>query len=123
MSKVMVIDDEHDVRTFLKTFLQDNGYEVYVAVDAEDGLNKISTDKPDLITLDILMPNKTGVKFYREIKKDTAFKDIPVLIISGVTKYGELFSRDHRTLPKPEAFIEKPIDKEVLLNKIKELLG
>ena len=48
---------------------------------------------------------------------------IPVIICSGVTRYKELFSRDHKTMPKPFAFIEKPIDKDLLIRKIKEAIG
>ena len=79
--------------------------------------------KPDLISLDIIMPRETGQKFYRALCKDPDWSNIPVIICSGVTRYKELFSRDHATMPKPLAFIEKPIDKEALLDKVKEAIG
>jgi CheY-like chemotaxis protein len=79
--------------------------------------------KPDLISLDIIMPRETGQKFYRELVKDPDFSKTPVIILSGVTRYKELFARDHKTMPKPFAFVEKPIDKDELLGKVKDALG
>lgn len=123
MPRILIIDDDPDVRTYLSVFLKDNGYEIITAEDGDDGMAKAKEHKPDLITLDIIMPNQTGIKMYRTLKKDETLKNIPVLIVSGVTRYKELFSRDHKTMPKPEAFIEKPVDRDLLLAKIKELTG
>jgi response regulator RpfG family c-di-GMP phosphodiesterase len=69
------------------------------------------------------MPRETGVKFYRQLHKDPELSRIPVIILSGVTRYKELFARDHATMPKPLAFVEKPIDRDALLAIIKEAIG
>ncbi len=63
--KILVIDDEQDMVTFLSTLLEDNGYEVATASDGEVGLEKVKSLKPDLVSLDLLMPNKTGIKMFR----------------------------------------------------------
>ncbi|MFC1730043.1 response regulator [candidate division KSB1 bacterium] len=123
MPTILIIDDDPDIIQYLTTFFEDSGYSTVSAVDGEDAINKIGAQKPDLITLDIIMPNQTGVKFYRTIKADESLKDIPVIIISGVTRYKELFRRNHKTLPKPKAFIEKPIDRNQVLEKVRELIG
>jgi len=123
VAKILIVDDDPDLRTYLSTFLTDSGYETVTAENGDDGLAKTIDVKPDIITLDIIMPNQTGVKMYRTIKKDEALKNIPVLIVSGVSRYKELFRRSHRTLPKPEAFIEKPVDRDMLLAKIREIIG
>jgi len=123
VTKILIVDDDPDLRTYLSTFLTDSGYETVTAENGDDGLAKTIDVKPDIITLDIIMPNQTGVKMYRTIKKDEALKNIPVLIVSGVSRYKELFRRSHRTLPKPEAFIEKPVDRDMLLAKIREIIG
>ncbi len=123
MAKILTIDDDQDVRQYLGSFFSDNGYESVTANDGEEGLEAVKKEKPDLITLDIIMPNQTGVKMYRTLKDDAELKDIPVIIVSGVTRYKELFSRSHKTMPKPAAFIEKPVDRDVLLAKVKELIG
>ncbi len=121
--KILIVDDEADVRTYLEVLFQENGYETAVAADGDEAMPKVHEFKPDLISLDIIMPRESGQKFYRTLVKDAEFGKTPVIICSGVTRYKELFSRDHKTMPKPFAFIEKPIDKGELLGKIKEAIG
>lgn len=120
--KILIVDDEADVRTYLEVLFQENGYDTAVASDGDEALPRVREFKPDLISLDIIMPRETGQKFYRELVKDPQFSNTPVIILSGVTRYKELFARDHKTMPKPFAFVEKPIDKDELLGKVKEAL-
>ena len=121
--KILIVDDEEDARKYLEVLFQENGYETAIATDGDEAMPMVKEFKPDLISLDIIMPRETGQKFYRALCKDPDLKRIPVIICSGVTRYKELFSRDHATMPKPLAFIEKPIDKEALLDKVKEAIG
>ncbi len=121
--KILIVDDESDTRVFLDAFLTENGYQTEQAADAEEALKQARDFLPDLITLDIIMPNQTGVKLYRELCKDKKLCNTPIIILSGVTRYKELFARDHATMPKPYAFIEKPIRKEELLATLKSALG
>jgi CheY-like chemotaxis protein len=121
--KILIVDDEQDPRTFLKVLFEENGYETAAATDGNEAMDVVKEFKPDLITLDIIMPEETGVKFYRSLHKDPDLKNTPVIICSGVTRYKELFARDHATMPKPLGFIEKPIDKDELLKKVKEAIG
>jgi CheY-like chemotaxis protein len=114
--KILVIDDEPDVVTYLKTLLQKNGYEVLVATDGEEALKVSETDAPDLITLDIMMPKETGVRFYRKLKKEEHLKNIPIIVISGM-------AGRHLAVPKPEAIFEKPVDREQLIETIRGLIG
>lgn len=120
--KILIVDDEPDTRTYLEVLFQDNGYETEVAVDGDEAMPKVRGFRPDVITLDIIMPRESGQKFYRELVRDPEFAKIPVIVCSGVTRYRELFSRDHRTMPKPFAFVEKPIDRDELLQKVKEAI-
>jgi CheY-like chemotaxis protein len=121
--KILIVDDESDPREYLQVLFQDNGYETEFAMDGDQAMAKVREFKPDLITLDIIMPNESGQKFYRQLVKDAEFGKIPVIFCSGVTRYKELFARAHKTMPKPFAFIEKPIDKDELLKKVKEAIG
>ncbi|UCH84774.1 MAG: response regulator [Candidatus Latescibacterota bacterium] len=121
--KILIVDDESDPREYLRVLFEDNGYETAFAVDGDEAMDKVREFKPDLITLDIIMPNETGQKFYRALVKDPEFGKLPVIFCSGVTRYKELFARAHKTMPKPFAFIEKPIDKDLLLAKVKEAIG
>lgn len=126
--KILVIDDEPDMVTFLSTLLEDNGYQVITAVDGDEGLDKTKAEKPDLISLDLLMPNKTGIKMYRELRKDDEVGAIPVVMVTGFGK-DDVPSMDFkewikkRAIRPPEAYIEKPVNNEIFLNAVKEALG
>jgi len=126
-NKILVIDDEPDVVTYLTTLFQDHGYETCSAKDGEEGWETIGKEHPDLICLDILMPKKTGVKLYGEIRRDPSLKNIPVVIITawGPPEYpGIDFKRfiHHRsTIPPPEGYLEKPIDQNLLLKTIADI--
>lgn len=126
--RILVIDDEPDMIAFLATLLEDNGYETISAVDGEEGLEKVKSEKPDLITLDLLMPNKTGIKMFRELRKDAEIADTPVVMVTGFGK-DDVPSMDFkewvqkRAIRAPEAYIEKPVDKDVLLDAIKKAVG
>jgi CheY-like chemotaxis protein len=121
--KILIVDDESDTRVYLNTLLTENGYQTRQAADGEEALQAVREFAPDLITLDIIMPNQTGVKFYRELCKDNKLCETPVIILSGVTRYKELFARDHATMPKPFAFVEKPIEKEEFLKTLRAAMG
>ena len=118
--KILIVDDESDVRVFLETLLQENGYETRTANDGNEAANIVSDFMPDAITLDIIMPKETGVKFYRHLKKDESLQHIPVIVLSGGTRFKDLFDLDRQAMPKPYAFVEKPIERDDLLDKIKQ---
>jgi len=125
--KILIIDDEPDVLTFLGTLLRKNGYDVVEAADGVEGMRKVIEVKPDLVCLDLLMPEKTGIKMYREMKKDQTLRDVPVVMVTGfmTPKVGHMdFKKfiQERSIPAPEGYIEKPIDKEKFLEAIKEAI-
>lgn len=120
---ILVVDDEPDISDFLSTLFSDNGYQTATAADGEVALEKVKAAPPDLITLDITMPEKSGVKFYREIKESDQWKQIPVIIVTGVTGDFEKFISTRRQVPAPEGYMSKPIEKEKILEMIKKLLG
>jgi CheY-like chemotaxis protein len=113
--RILVIDDEPDVVMYLKTFLVKHGYDVLTAADGDEALKVAEKDRPDLITLDIMMPRETGVRFYRKIKKDAELKNVPIVVISGM-------AGRHLAVPKPDAIFEKPADMEKLLDTIQSLI-
>lgn len=121
--KILIVDDEADIRTYLEILYQENGYETECAENGEEAMVKAKAFQPDLISLDIIMPEETGQKFYRELMKDPKLSKTPVIICSGVTRYKQLFSRDHKTMPKPYAFVEKPIVRDELMKLIKKALA
>ena len=113
--KILVVDDDPAIRSYLSALLSDNGYEVATAADAEEGMNLAKSDMPDLITLDIEMPGEWGPRFYRQLSKDKTLKEIPVIIISGLS--GQQYA-----VPKAVASISKPFDRAELLSIIKQTL-
>lgn len=114
--KVLVVDDEPHIVKYLTVFLRDCGYETCSASNGEEGFEVLKREKPDLVTLDLQMPNETGTWFYRHMIKHKEFKDVPVIVISGIPGR-------HLAVSKPLAVFEKPIDRDALLAAIKEAFG
>jgi two-component system phosphate regulon response regulator PhoB len=127
--KVLVVDDDPDVRLFSVTVLEENGYIPLEAEDGESGLEMIKSEKPDLIILDVLMPRQSGVRLYRELKTSKKLKDIKIIILSGIAKKTFLRSQKALTefggaeIPEPEIYLEKPVEPEELADVIKKVLG
>lgn len=119
--KILIIDDELDMRIFLETLFKKGGYETETAENGDEALRQITTARPDLITLDILMPKKSGLSFYEAIRKDEQLQSIPIIVLSGVTKHSEFFEGDNRV--GPTEHIEKPVKPDRLLAAAKKLLG
>ncbi len=126
--RILVIDDEPDERAYLSTLLEDNGYVTDTAEDGNEGLQKVKADPPALITLDITMPEKSGVRFYREIREDSRLRSIPVVVVTGVTGLGGnpeeflKFLSTRKDTPPPDGFVAKPVDQQKLLDMLKQLL-
>jgi CheY-like chemotaxis protein len=119
---ILIIEDEPDVTTYLSTILVDNGYEVQTASNGTEAMEKIRLSKPDLISLDISLPEKTGVNIYCELKEDPQLASIPVVMITGIQKDFERYIRSQKNLPPPDGFLSKPFVVEELLNLISKLL-
>ncbi len=120
---ILVVDDEQDVRTYLRTLFSKAGYEVVTAADGEEGLELARESRPGLVFLDILMPKRTGIMLYRRLKKDPELGTVPVVILTGLSQYRAFFAQDFEEVPQPEAFVEKPPDREELLRLAAELTG
>lgn len=114
--KILVVDDEPQIVKYLTVFLQDCGYETCSAANGEEALEVLRKEKPDLVTLDLQMPNETGTRFYRNMTKDKEFEKLPVIVISGIPGR-------HLAVSKPVAVFEKPVDRNALLDIIKKTIG
>jgi DNA-binding response OmpR family regulator len=114
--KILVLDDDAHIAKYLMNVFNDNGYEAYSAPDGLAGLEAMKKNPPDLITLDLDMPEAAGPKFFREMTKDEAFKEIPVIVISGLPA-------PERSLKKVVAAVSKPFDPDKLLAIVKKTLG
>jgi len=118
---ILVVDDEPDVRTFLSTLFEDSGYATVMAQDGIEALSRVKEKAPDLVTLDITMPNKSGVKFYREMKESAEWKKVPIVIVTGVSGEFKTFISTRKQVPPPEGYLSKPIDKTEILKLVKKL--
>jgi two-component system, OmpR family, phosphate regulon response regulator PhoB len=126
---ILVVDDEMDIRTFISTLLESNGYKLRLAENGEQGMQKLKDEPPDMVTLDVMMPKESGIKMYRDIKTNPEYENIPVLIISGLAKKTFLHSQKvldkfkNQQVPQPDGYIEKPPEPEELIAEVKRLLG
>jgi CheY-like chemotaxis protein len=113
---ILVVDDEQDVREFLKSLLEDHGYAVTVAEDGITAMEAALASRPSLILLDLLMPQETGTGFYRKLHGRKDLRDIPVIVISGLPGR-------NLAVGKAVPVFDKPIDERALLEKVSELLA
>ena len=118
---ILVVDDEPDVLTFLTTLLQDNGYETMTAENGEEAFDRVKEKRPVLVSLDITMPETSGVRFYRNVKESEDWKDIPIIIVTGISGEFEKFISTRKQVPPPEGYVSKPIDEKEFLELIKKL--
>ena len=114
--KILVIDDEADVRKYLTSVLEKAGYETVTAEDGLQGLEVAKREKPDLVILDLMMPRQTGTDFYRKLSRNKELKDTPVIVVSGLTGR-------HLAAREPVAVFDKPIDRDEFLEAVEEALG
>ncbi|HSO67781.1 MAG TPA: response regulator [Desulfatirhabdiaceae bacterium] len=113
--KIMVVDDDPVIVKYLTTLFQDNGYDTCSASDGLQAMDLIQTEVPDLITLDLEMPQEWGSRFYRKLSKDSNLKKIPIIVITGLA--GQHAVRD------AVAYIHKPFDRDKLMGIVKQTIG
>jgi CheY-like chemotaxis protein len=145
--QVLVVDDDPNTVKYLTVLLRENGYDPVSAVDGKEGLEKIRQARPDLVVLDVMMPKKTGLTLFKQLKKDDQYKDIQILMLTGIsgileemeTHKDETFEHPYDNLReilkkaiqalrkdgliKPEMFVDKPVDPESFVAKVKQLIG
>jgi CheY-like chemotaxis protein len=124
--KILVVDDEPDAIDFVKEVLEAEGYTVVTAGDGVKGLAAMRRENPDLVFLDVQMPEMDGFETFQEMAKDDALKGIPVVMLTGIKeKVGIGFSADEMKDymgKKPAAYLEKPIDPVKVRETLKEIL-
>ena len=118
--RILVVDDEPDILTFLSAVLEDNGATVVQATDGDQALELARKEKPDLITLDISMPGRDGGQVFEALRKDPGLAAIPVCIITGKPELRRLIY--DRPVPPPEGYMDKPIKEEDLLFNVRKIL-
>lgn len=117
--RVLIVDDEHDVTTYLATALRAHGFDALVANSVEDGLRRVAATPPDLVILDIMMPRESGLSMYVRVKGDRTTRHIPFVILSGVAQKGQFDFRSYiadESIPPPEHYLEKPVSVDELID-------
>ncbi len=126
--KIMIVDDEPDILEYLMAALEDSGYITCTVDDINDILSSINLEKPDLIILDIMMPDRSGISIYKEIQLSDEYKTIPIILISGLSSKNDFIAKifnDKQNADKfasPDLFIEKPVQLDQLKEHISRLL-
>lgn len=119
-AKVLIVDDEAFNVDYFEQELEDLGYQIITAFNGQEALDKIKSQQPDLILLDLMMPVLDGFAVLAQIKADMVLRDIPVIIISA--------EHDSKSVVKgikqgADDYITKPVDTEHLAQKLREYLG
>ena len=126
---VLVVEDELDMRIFISTLLETSGYQPIMTRDGKEGLHKAKDICPDLIILDVMMPGEGGVQMYRHLKTDKTLCNIPVIMLSAITRktfthyLNMVNARLKDPIPDPEAYVEKPPEAEDLIRIATSLIG
>ncbi len=125
---ILIVDDEPDVSSFFESILKDAGFNVETASNGFEALEKVKNNKPDFISLDLVMPQKSGIKFYYELRKNKEWSKIPVIIVTahakdefGKTDFTDLM--EGKVISGPATYLEKPIKPEKYVNTVKRILG
>jgi len=118
--KILVVDDDPDAREFICTVLSDSNATVVEARDGVEALEVARREHPDLVTLDITMPEKTGSEVYEEMRQDENLQDIPVCIVSGQPELRRLIYQ--RVVPPPDGYLDKPIHEDAILRSVRKIL-
>lgn len=138
--RILIVDDEPDAISYISSVLEDNGYEYLSAENGEEGLELARKERPDMILLDLIMPEKSGMLMFQELKKDPELGKIPVIVVSGASEALGVDLRNfmikqprrgkdkvvettgETQFTEPNAYVEKPVDPNELIKVIKENL-
>ena len=125
--KILVIEDESDILIYLMTLLEDHGFQA-LTIRADDALvHSIRSENPDLVVLDVMMPLRSGVSVYKELRACSDLDAVSVVILSGFAPDGDSMSSGFRkmvqdeTIRPPDGFIDKPVDADAFISLVRRL--
>jgi CheY-like chemotaxis protein len=120
--KILVVDDEADVRGLIASILKDNGANVLTASDGEEAVDLARSERPDLMTLDLSMPGKSGVEVFVLLREDPDLSGMPICIITGRPEMRKLIYERPAQSP-PEGYMDKPVNQKSLMRNVRKILG
>ncbi|HMA85360.1 MAG TPA: response regulator [Desulfosalsimonadaceae bacterium] len=123
--RILVVDDEPDFVSIVKKNLEKAGFDVEVAYDGVEGMEKVQANPPDAIVLDVMMPEKDGYKVCSELKRDEKYADIPILLLTAVADHVSSTRYSHYDGMSTEAddYLPKPASADDILDSVKSLLN
>lgn len=125
--KIVVVDDDQDIRDSLQVILEGKQYTVITAANKKEGMEKIKSEKPDLIMLDVMMSSPfDGLDMSRELKKDPQLKNTPILMLTGIKEQTGIPLKSSAGDPDwcpVDGFLYKPFKPDTLLAKVEKLMS
>jgi len=118
--KVVIVDDDKMMRKLLETLLKKEGYQVFIACNGEEGLDRVSEIRPDIVILDVRMPKMDGFEALEALKQDESTKDIPVIMLTSLGLDEDV----NRGMSLGAArYLTKPMQSDLLLESLKAVLA
>lgn len=144
--RILIVDDSDEIVAYFTEILEEHGYEYSVAQDGKTAIESMRQNRPDLVLLDVMMPRKSGIAVFNKMRKDPELAAVPVVIITGASEVTGVEMTSGETNPKetyqddmtrefgmqlreqlqnltPQGFLEKPVEPEQLISKIRSLLN
>jgi DNA-binding response OmpR family regulator len=121
MPRIVMVDDDSDLRALARAFLEKQGWAFSGSPDGESGLEMIRGEKPDIVLLDVNLPDLDGFQVCSRLRGDPSLKSIPVVLISGDRRKAEDILQG-LDATQADAYIVKPVHLPVLLAKLKAVL-
>ena len=133
----LVVDDDPDAVVFMTTILEKNGFKTYSANNGKVAFERVKEQKPDIVFLDLMMPEESGMQFIHDVKKNENYKNIPIIIVSGASEETgvdmkellfdeaviEMKKEQLGIDTKPDGLVEKPVNPEELIATVTKVLS
>lgn len=144
--RILIVDDSDEIIAYFTEILEEHGYEYSVAQDGKTAIESMRQNRPDLVLLDVMMPRKSGIAVFNKMKQDPELSGVPIVIVTGASKVTGVEMTSGEENPKqtyqddmtrefgvqlreqlqnltPQGFLEKPVEPEQLISKIRSLLN
>ncbi|MBP1698239.1 MAG: response regulator receiver protein [Deltaproteobacteria bacterium] len=123
--KILIVDDDPDLVEAVTMILRSKKFEVVAAYNGKEGIEKVKTERPDLVVLDVMMPEKDGYSVCKELKSDPQWSRIPILLLTAVVSHVPTtrFTQQMGMETEADDYIDKPVEPEVLVKRIEALLS
>ena len=124
-TKILIVDDDPDLVEAVTMILRSKKFEVVAAYNGKEGIEKVKTERPDLVVLDVMMPEKDGYSVCKELKSDPQWSRIPILLLTAVVSHVPTtrFTQQMGMETEADDYIDKPVEPEVLVKRIEALLS